>query len=154
MQKPVSHLSCSLSELFSPGKLDVGSRWKPPTGNEDGEKLSGAPKRKFKSLDEVLQNENSPGKHITYHVPPGMTCFFYQRWPVSIPDQGWGVGAWGHDLQGPLPVKQAPTPQPFFCQKYFKLIVVNPDWIYTNTHLVKLMDTQVRYLKCFIWLLK
>lgn len=60
-------------ELFSPGKLDVGSRWK-PSGDDSGAKnLDGAPKRKFRSLDDVLQNENGPGKHITYHVPPGTT---------------------------------------------------------------------------------
>ena len=89
--------SCSLSELFSPGKLDVGSRWKPPTGSEDGEKLSGAPKRKFKSLDEVLQNENAPGKHITYHVPPGMTSFFTSvDWSPSLIRVGvWGPAQWG-----------------------------------------------------------
>jgi hypothetical protein len=33
--------------------------------------MSGAPKRKFKNLDEVLQNESVHGKHVTYHVPPG-----------------------------------------------------------------------------------
>jgi hypothetical protein len=57
--------------LFSPGKLDVSSRWKPPSDGSDGGHLSGAPKLKLRSVDQVLQNENEHGKHVTYHVPPG-----------------------------------------------------------------------------------
>ena len=51
--------------------MDVGSRWKPPSGSGDSGDLSGAPKRKLKNLNEVLQNEAVIGKHVTYHVPPG-----------------------------------------------------------------------------------
>jgi hypothetical protein len=28
-------------------------------------------RRKFKSLDEVIQADNVPAKHISYHAPPG-----------------------------------------------------------------------------------
>ena len=28
-------------------------------------------KRKFKTMDEVMQSSNEPVKHRTYHVPPG-----------------------------------------------------------------------------------
>jgi hypothetical protein len=62
------------SELFKPGKLKADDRWKPAeTIQQENQEEHQQVKRKFKTMDEVMQSHTEPAKHRTYHIPPGTT---------------------------------------------------------------------------------
>ena len=67
-----SFLSFFPADLFRPGKLNMGERWRGAGGgfervNENGEPPR--PKAKLRDVEEILQTNSMT--HATYHVPPG-----------------------------------------------------------------------------------
>lgn len=66
-------------ELFKPGRMNSDDLWKPNTQLDEYPEQTivkmQTPRRTFKSLEDVLQGDQSsnPVKHSSYHVPPGTT---------------------------------------------------------------------------------
>jgi len=66
-------------ELFQPGKFKSDEIWKPNDQQQNYPnetiKKTQTPRRTFKSLDDVIQNNQygGPVKQPSYHVPPGTT---------------------------------------------------------------------------------
>ena len=65
-------------ELFKPGRMNSDDLWKPNTQLDSYPEQTivkmQTPRRTFKSLEDVLQGDqsSSPVKHSSYHVPPGI----------------------------------------------------------------------------------
>jgi len=60
------------TDLFRPGKLNMGNRWQGGGGQEDENGCRGGPPRpkaKLRDVEEILQTNSMT--HSTYHVPPG-----------------------------------------------------------------------------------
>ena len=65
------HLIC-IPEHFKPGKLNADDRWKPVESHQNKSEEVVQCKRKFKTMEDVIQVSNIPANHKTYHVPPGL----------------------------------------------------------------------------------
>ena len=61
------------ADLFRPGKLNMGERWRGGSERQDENGSRGGepprPKARFRDVEEILQTTNTA--HTTYHVPPG-----------------------------------------------------------------------------------
>ena len=77
MPAPPSSRSSLLSffpaDLFRPGKLNVGERWRGGAGGGGRQDENGGgpprPKARLRNVEEILQTNSMT--HATYHVPPG-----------------------------------------------------------------------------------
>ena len=68
-----SLLSFFPADLFRPGKLNVGERWRGGAGGGGRLDENGGgpprPKARLRNVEEILQTNSMT--HATYHVPPG-----------------------------------------------------------------------------------